>query len=661
MLRFGKYLPLYALCLIATVFAFSFVAQVSALTGSEWKAGRIIDDPYMYRASDLSVNDIQGFLNTKVGICDTQGTQGPYYDKYGNRWNTRADYGRSAGNPPPYTCLKDYSTTFASRSADSYCQAISGGTKSAATIIYEVSNACDISAKALIVMLEKEQGLVSDDWPWNIQYRGAMGYGCPDTAPCDAEYYGLFNQVYNAARQFKLYAAKPGDYRYKPYQSNFIYWNPSSSCGGSDVYIENKATAGLYNYTPYQPNTAALDRLYGSGDGCSAYGNRNFWRLFNDWFGPTRGVGYAWEEASKALFTDSTRTIGVAESNIKRGQSFYGEIRARNTGTATWKKGVLNQQVNVGTSNPIDRSSKFCDVDWISRTGCGRVATMVENEVAPGSIGTFRFWLTAPVQPGTYSEYFNLVMDGTSWLKDIGFYWKFTVSDEFSRGDADPNDNLSAGIGKMELRRNERLVSPDGNTVLIFKPEGTINLYKNYKQTWSLDPAKGTTLVLQNDGNLVLYTATGAATWASNTNNAVKLILQNDGNLALLNSSGSVVWSSNTATAAQPLWSLQNNDITYRGQFIRSSDRKYTLALQRDGNLVLHSQYRAIWATNTRDGFLLVQQPDGNLVLYNNAGEAIWANGGRQPSTTYIQLDGNMVSYNADGKAIWATNTAGQK
>ncbi|MFZ1523014.1 MAG: hypothetical protein WAS94_03260, partial [Candidatus Saccharimonadales bacterium] len=40
--------------------------------------------------------------------------------------------------------------------------------------------------------------------------------------------------------------------------------------------------------TPYRPNQAALNNLYGTGDGCSAYGNRNFWRFYTDWFGSTR-------------------------------------------------------------------------------------------------------------------------------------------------------------------------------------------------------------------------------------------------------------------------------------------------------------------------------------------------------------------------------------
>jgi hypothetical protein len=112
-----------------------------------------------------------------------------------------------------------------------------------------------------------------------------MGYGCPDTAPCDARYAGFYNQITNAAWQFNAYRNNPTNYRYRAQQNNNIQYNPSVSCGDSSVYVQNKATAGLYNYTPYQPNSAALGNLYGSGDSCSAYGNRNFWRMYSDWFG----------------------------------------------------------------------------------------------------------------------------------------------------------------------------------------------------------------------------------------------------------------------------------------------------------------------------------------------------------------------------------------
>jgi hypothetical protein len=144
-----------------------------------------------------------------------------------------------------------------------------------------------VSQSALLVLLEKEQGLVTDSTPTARQFRSATGYGCPDTAACDSLYYGFFNQVYNAAHQFKVYQSTPTRWNYQAGRSNRILWHPNADCGSSQVTIRNQATAGLYIYTPYQPNAAALRNLYGTGDSCSSYGNRNFWRLYTDWFGST--------------------------------------------------------------------------------------------------------------------------------------------------------------------------------------------------------------------------------------------------------------------------------------------------------------------------------------------------------------------------------------
>ena len=142
----------------------------------------------------------------------------------------------------------------------------------------------------MLVLLEKEQSLVTDDWPWPIQYRSATGYGCPDTAPCDSEYYGLFNQVYNAAKQFVRYKTESQYFNFRANRTSNIQYHPDTSCGTKSVSIQGHATAGLYNYTPYTPNQAALNNLYGSGNSCSSYGNRNFWRLYNEWFGSSQKV-----------------------------------------------------------------------------------------------------------------------------------------------------------------------------------------------------------------------------------------------------------------------------------------------------------------------------------------------------------------------------------
>lgn len=255
-------------------------APSAALSGSEFQAGRIIDDGVFFNPNTIDSNTIQVFLNSKTPTCDTNGTQ-PHHSG-----GTRAAYATSRGYPPPYTCLRNYTQDTPAKAGETgLCNPYTGGPKSAAKIIYDVGQACGINPKALIVLLEKEQSLVTDDWPWSIQYRSATGYGCPDTAPCDAEYYGFFNQVYNAARQFKKYARDSTSFRYRAGRENYIQYNPNAACGGTNVFIQNQATAGLYNYTPYQPNPSALANLHGSGDGCGAYGNRNFWVLFNEWFG----------------------------------------------------------------------------------------------------------------------------------------------------------------------------------------------------------------------------------------------------------------------------------------------------------------------------------------------------------------------------------------
>ena len=54
--------------------------------------------------------------------------------------------------------------------------------------------------------------------------------------------------------------------------------------------IKNKATAALYYYTPYVPNSAALGAGWGLGNSCSAYGNRNFYLYFTTWFGSTHYI-----------------------------------------------------------------------------------------------------------------------------------------------------------------------------------------------------------------------------------------------------------------------------------------------------------------------------------------------------------------------------------
>ncbi len=195
-------------------------------------------------------------------------------------------------------CLADFrdSTESVPAAEPGHCEAYRGAVnESAARIVTKVAHACGINPKVLLVLMQKEQSLITG--PSEYGYARAMGWGCPDTGPnfsasCDADYFGFQNQVYRSAWQFRQYTLYPLNVPGESYQrayhlgSVYIQYSPDAACGGTQVDIRNQATANLYLYTPYQPNAAALANVSGTGDACSAYGNRNFWRLYTEWFGP---------------------------------------------------------------------------------------------------------------------------------------------------------------------------------------------------------------------------------------------------------------------------------------------------------------------------------------------------------------------------------------
>jgi hypothetical protein len=260
---------------LATVLVFVFatvgltVFHTNNASADSFNAGRIIDDSVFTYSNSLNTTQIQSFLNSKVSYCDTNGTQ-PASD-FGRSDLTHGQYAALKGwSGPPYICLKDYSENG----------------KSSAQIINDIAQQYQINPEVLIVLLQKEAGLVTDTWPLSGQYRTAAGYGCPDTAACDSQYYGFTNQLTWAAKMYRaIMNASPTWYTPYILGNNYIQYNPDSSCGGTTVNIQNRATQALYNYTPYQPNAAALASSLGATVPCGAYGNLNFYRYFTSWFG----------------------------------------------------------------------------------------------------------------------------------------------------------------------------------------------------------------------------------------------------------------------------------------------------------------------------------------------------------------------------------------
>lgn len=237
-------------------------AQAAPVQG--WDPGNIISDDVFFNPALANASQVQSFLEARLPSC--------------------------AGTAP--RCLRDYRLDAPPVPADAYCTAWAGGANlRAADVIAGVSTACGINPQVVLVMLQKEQGLVTNRSPDAEDYQKAMGYGCPDTAGCDTRYFGLYNQIYQATRRFQVYRAEPARFRHRAGATVDVYFHPDlARCGTSKVYLANAATAGLYNYTPYQPNAASLQAYPGTGDSCSSYGNRNFFVQFTSWFGSTRGL-----------------------------------------------------------------------------------------------------------------------------------------------------------------------------------------------------------------------------------------------------------------------------------------------------------------------------------------------------------------------------------
>lgn len=282
--------------------------SADAASTSGFKAGNIMTDYVMKDYTSLDAAGIQSFLKAKGACKDTDLSKTSVgatkaeevkVSKNGVTYNRRIYFGQYSAlyhvEGGHFVCLAD--------------EKFDG--KSAAEIIYAAAQEYKINPKVLIVLLQKEQGLITDSFPNEVQYRAATGYGCPDTAACDSEYYGFKNQVESAAYLFHA-VVYDGKTNY-PVGNNYIQYSPDKSCGGSTVKIENLATSALYRYTPYQPNAAALAAGYGSGVSCGAYGNRNFYLYYTDWFGSTQMVSTASRIEAAYNSNDGANKLGKAK------------------------------------------------------------------------------------------------------------------------------------------------------------------------------------------------------------------------------------------------------------------------------------------------------------------------------------------------------------
>lgn len=338
---------LSALLVIVCVSFFVQPATSFAADLSKFKAGNIISDSVFYNGNAMSVQDVQNFLNSKMPNCTINNGQPS----------------RAAGAPAgttfiAETCLKDYRQATPNMAAQpGVCSAYQGNSsETAAAIITKVGQACNISQQVLLVLLQKEQSLITDSWPSILQYNRATGFACYDNGqPCVQNYAGFFYQVWSAARQFQRYGNSPFTWFPVGQVSNILYQANKPECGTKQVYIENRATAALYYYTPYTPNDAAISAGYGTGDACSSYGNRNFYQFFVDWFGEGHDPIFNLEQISSV--PGGIRVVGwVVDPNSVNSTQIHAYVNGAGNiiSASNYREDVARAFPSLGGSHGFD-------------------------------------------------------------------------------------------------------------------------------------------------------------------------------------------------------------------------------------------------------------------------------------------------------------------
>lgn len=275
----------------------------------------------------------------------------------------------------------------------------------ASQIIYSAAQRYRVNPKYILVMLQKEQGLIQwDGTPPDKRLDWATGYavcdGCSLSDPKVVKYKGFGKQVDNAAGAMKFYSDNALKYEF------IRKATVSYTIDGQKVIPKNQATANLYTYTPH------------------IRGNYTFWRVWQRYFGdPLSTI----RDKAASISTDYMLQIIASsgeEINVNEGERTSMWVEYLNIGKKTWfnddEQSLYLVDDKYRASIPIiSKNSSLVSDDEIKNA----VAVYSKRKsVKPGEV----LRLTIPIEPN-YEKYesgdYILVLEGKGWFadSDIGF------------------------------------------------------------------------------------------------------------------------------------------------------------------------------------------------------------------------------------------------
>lgn len=178
---------------------------------------------------------------------------------------------------------------------------------------------------------------------------------------------------------------------------------------------------------------------------------------------------------------------------------------------------------------------------------------------------------------------------------------------------------------------------------LVMQPDGNLVESGLGRVLWSSRThVPGSHVVMQTNGNLVIYSPAGVAQWATDTTgqHSAGVLLTAGGDLVMDSTTGAQLWDDQvSASGLAPTGRLT------AGQVITSPDGGTLLATQRDGNVVLQTRvataWVVLWSTNTsgHPGSYLRMRADGNLVVLDPKNVVLWASATGTPAPVHFTVE----------------------
>lgn len=217
------------------------------------------------------------------------------------------------------------------------------------------------------------------------------------------------------------------------------------------------------------------------------------------------------------------------------------------------------------------------------------------------------------------------------------------------------------GTGRLDAGQTvasaASLTSPSGQFSFTVDPAGAAGLALRSPTCAEVPFARtagASSLAMQTDGNLVLYSG-GRPAWHSGTfgNPGAYAVVQDDANIVVYSAAGRPLWWSGTSCSVAVGFERSADYTATRSPQpatltagMTMTGAAGTLAMQSDGNLVLYRGGRAVWSSGSagNPGAKAVLQTDGNLVVYTAAGRAVYSSGTNWPADAATLTDETRLS-----------------